>query len=111
MMLACMFTFGLAACGDDEEEDSSYSYETKILGTWVYENEFYQFKPDGTGLYESGGDVWGDFKYNLSGNIVYIRITYVNSNYGTVWRNEKNGIYNSDDDTFRIDGTRYVRKK
>ena len=113
LMLACVFTFSFSSCSKDEngDSDSSNNYEKKILGTWAYEKQSYWFNSDGTGMYESGGDVGGSFKYNLDGNIVYLRIVYVNSKYGSVWRDEISGSYNPDNDTFWINGKRYVRKK
>ena len=110
MTLACLMAVCLTACGGDDE-DSGNSYEKKILGTWVYEKQSYWFNSDGKGIYKSGGDVWGDFKYNLSGRSVYMRITYVSSMYGSVWRDEESGSYNSDDDTLWIGGRRFTRKK
>ena len=108
MTFACLMAVCLAACGEDDDNDNP---ENKILGTWIYKKQSYLFNSDGTGEYNSGGDVWGDFKYNLSGSSVYIRITFVNSKYGSVWRDEKRGTYYSYNDTFGIDGKSFVRKK
>lgn len=108
LVLACLMAF--ASCSKDDDDDGG-SYERKIVGYWVNGKAYYRFDADGTGMYESGNElgVWGNFKYNLSGTTVYMRITYMN-NYGTVWRDEKAGSYNSTDDTFRCDGNVYQRE-
>ena len=113
LMLACVISIGFVACNKDDDGDNGTvnSYEKKIIGTWVYEKRSYSFNSDGSGMYDSGGDVGGSFKYNLDGCTVYLRIVYVNSKYGSVWRDEISGWYNPDDDTFRIYGNKYVRKK
>lgn len=101
-------SFSVASC--DKDENSSNFYEGKILGKWVYEKQSYRFYPDGTGAYDSGCDVKGSFKYNWSGGFVFIHITYVSSEYRSVWHDEGTGEYNPDNDTFWIDGKRFVRE-
>ena len=114
LTLACAISIGFAGCNKDDDGDGGNNYENwyekKILGTWVCDKRSYSFNSDGTGMYDSGGDVGGSFTYNLYGSTVYLRIVYGNS-YGNVWRDEISGSYNPDNDTFWIYGDRFVRKK
>ena len=112
-LIAMTLTFFMAVCfaACSGDEDSDDSFEKKILGTWVCQNASYMFNSDGTGIYDTGGDLWGHYKYSMSGSSVYMRITYVNSKYGNVWHDEISGDYHSNDDTFWVDRTKYVRKK
>ena len=104
MALACVAVFGLSSCSDDDEGGRS------IVGSWGCGTESYDFSTSGTGMYRNGSDVWGDFSYNVSGNTVYMRITYVNSSSQSTWRDEKSGTYHPDDDTFFCGGKKFTRR-
>ena len=109
-LLVLLMAFTFASCSKDDDGDGG-GYDRKIVGYWVNGKAYYRFDADGTGMYESGNDVgvWGNFKYNLSGTTVYMRVTYMNK-YGTVWHDDNSGSYNSKDDTFRCDGKVYKRE-
>lgn len=109
MTLVCMFTLSIAACSSDDDSSSN-----SIVGKWVLDNSYYRFDSDGTGMYDSGGDTWGDFKYNTQsgteGGSVYIRITYTNSKSQNVWRDEFSGSYNTKEGKLWINGKTYIKK-
>ena len=74
MVLACVSLLSIASCSKDDDNPG-------IVGTWVYGESSFRFGSGGTGVYESGGDVWGDFTYNVSSsNTVYMRITTSTAN-------------------------------
>ena len=70
MVLVMMLTFSLTGCSKDDPEGSTTKDQKSIVGTWVNANLTYSFRSDGTGDYDNGADVWGDIKYNMSGNTV-----------------------------------------
>lgn len=96
MMLACLFIFGFTSCSSSDEVES---FSNGIVGTWVSDKSYFTFYSDGTGIYDSGMEVWGDFKYTTqtsdNGGSVYIKIAYVNRKYQSVWRDELSGSYSN----------------
>ena len=88
LVLLALSAMLVCSCSSDDDNDSS---KNSIVGEWGLNNAYYMFSSDGTGLYDSGGDVWGSFVYNTEGGSVYIRITYVNSKYQNIWHDELSG--------------------
>lgn len=109
-VFAAVFTISVMSCGSNGGDDD----DVGIVGTWVRQdgtsNASYAFYSDGKGLYQSGGDVWGDFKYNCTGMSVYIQITYVNNKTQAIWRRDLSGRYNAEEDRLNIEDVRYIRK-
>ena len=103
MVLACVSLLSIASCSKDDDKPG-------IVGTWVYGKSTFRFESDGTGVYKTGGDIWGDFKYNVSSGTVYMRIIYVNNRNNNVWRDEIEGSYSSSEDIFWYNGKKYTRK-
>lgn len=107
LVLASLLAF--TSCSKDDGDDNSNPYEKKIVGTWYNGDLMYRFDADGTGDYYAG-DVWGDIRYNMQGTTVFMRITYVNSTYGNVWKGEHSGTYIPEKDTFHCDGKVFTRE-
>ena len=95
LALAILVVFSVTSCNSDDDDDSS---NASVVGTWVNGTASYRFTNNGTGMYDSGRDVSGDFTYTDShGSVVgtvYIKITYTNSKVHSVWRDELVGEYN-----------------
>lgn len=111
MMLACLLIFGFTSCSRSEEVES---ISNGIVGTWVSDKSYFTFHSDGTGMYDSGMEVWGDFKYTTqtsdNGGSVYIKIAYVNRKYQSVWRDELSGSYSNTQRKLWIKEKTFIKK-
>ena len=109
LVLTVVFIISIVSCSSDDDGDK----DDGIVGTWVRQdgatNASYEFYSSGTGMYHSGGNVWGDFKYNLANGNVYMQVTYVNSETHNIWKGEVVGGFDAQAGKLRINGIVYVR--
>jgi hypothetical protein len=108
--LAVCVIMGTMACSKDEDDANA----NPVVGEWVRQDgksdATWEFFKDGTGMYDSGGLVWGNFSYIINDNSISIRIKYCNRSSHATWKDNFPIYYISSNDELWINSKVWVRK-
>lgn len=111
--LAVCMIMGTMACSKDEDDANANA--NPVVGEWVRQDvnsdATWEFFEDSTGMYDSGGLVWGNFSYTINENSISIRIKYCNRSSHATWKDNFPIYYIPDNDELWINSKIWVRKK
>ena len=115
--LAVCMIMGTMACNKDEDDANANANvnANPVVGEWVRQDgksdATWDFFEDSTGMYDSGGLVWGNFTYTVNDNSISIRIKYCNRSSHATWKDNFPIYYISSNDELWIDNKVWIRKK